>query len=119
MGEKFRPTKEQVFISAGAMTAAGLGAAIFALVLKRHRERGDDITIEGIDTGTAEELGVKSAEVSSEPIEADIAYVGLDDPDDRGTPAQEVHAIGDSQSFSKLKKRVINGSVIFSDKNQP
>lgn len=113
MSERF-VTRERVFFSASALTVAGLGAVAFKLI-QRHREQEDDIVLEGVDQETADQLGARRMDPSDEPIEADVAYVGVDDHEERALTATEVHAIGEAGSFTKLRKRVINGAVYLYD----
>ena len=103
-------TRERVFFTASALAAAGLGAVACRLI-QRHREQEDDITLEGADPELAAQFAARTTPASDQPIDSDVAYVGLEDDTDRALGVTEVHAIGASRYFSRLRKLVINGPV--------
>lgn len=111
MSEKFI-TRERVFFTASALA---LGAVTFKLI-QRHREQEDDITLEGADQKLAEQFGACTVPLSSEPIDSDIAYVGIEDDEYRAATASEVHAIGEPGKFARLRRLAVNGAVHLYDK---
>ncbi len=114
MSEKF-VTRERVFFSASALTAAGLGAIAFKLI-QRHREQDDTITLEGVDQEVADHYEAATVPQSDEPIDSDVAYVGVEDSEYRASAVDEVHAIGEPKHFTRLRRRVINGAVFIQEK---
>jgi len=107
-------TRERVFFSASALTAAGLGVVALKLI-QRHREQEDDITLEGAEKELADRFQAHAAPASDKPIDSDVVYLGIDDDDARISSASEVHAIGDSKHFTRLKRRIVNGAVHLRD----
>jgi hypothetical protein len=113
VSEKFI-TRERVFFSASALAAAGLSAVAFKLI-QRHREQEDVITLEGADRTFADQFAARITDASESPIDSDVAYVGIDDHEERAASASEVHVIGESRRFAQLRRRAMNGAVYIHD----
>lgn len=113
MSEKFI-TRERVFFSASALAAAGLGVVALKLI-QRHREQGDDVTLEGAEQELAEQFEARTVPASDGAIESDVAYIGIEDKQ-RAVDASEVHAIGSQERFAQLRRLVANGSVYLHEK---